>query len=78
MKEISFEAASCVAFDYSGMYLAIAGRDALTVVAPKKQYESVLTISKLPKGGASTMAWMRDATGLWVGGLKDHTLKLLK
>lgn len=78
VKEIAFEAATCIAFDHSGIYLAIAGADSLTVVAPKQSYENVLEISKLPKGGVSAMAWMRDAKGLWVAGLKDHTLKLLK
>ena len=80
VKQFAFNAATCVAFDYSGTYLAVAGADSLAVFQPKPKQdsESLLDVSKLPKGGVSTISWMRDAKGLWVGGRKDHTLKLLK
>ena len=79
VKEMESKGVSCVSFDHSGMYLAMAGAQGLDVVAPKSAYEYVLQVddgARLPKGGVSSMLWENDARGMLLGGPKDHTLKL--
>lgn len=73
-KSLDSGAATAVAFDASGLFLAVGGADA-RVYGVKQDWEVVKTWEKLPKKGVHAVAWAPEARGLLVGAA-DHNLRV--
>ena len=66
--------AAAVAFDHSGLYLAVAGADA-RVYGVKQDWKVLAQWGDVPKKGAAAVAWAADARALCVGAA-DHNLRV--
>lgn len=84
VKDIEFREPKCtIAFDYSGLYLALVGRGSFRVVAPKRDYENLLeegfdsSVSEVA-GGISSFAWDVDAKGFFIAGSGDDRVHCWK
>jgi len=73
-EEAGAAAATAVSFDHSGLFLAVGGADA-RVYGVKQDWDVVKVFDKLPKKGASAVAWGTDARSLLVG-CPDHNLRV--
>jgi pre-mRNA-processing factor 19 len=73
-KDLAAPDASFVAFDHSGLYLAVGGSQ-VNVHAVKQDWQVVNSFSDLPKKGAYCGKWGADARSLLVGA-SDHNLRI--
>mmetsp|Transcript_13631 Transcript_13631/g.29224 ORF Transcript_13631/g.29224 Transcript_13631/m.29224 type:complete len:512 (-) Transcript_13631:704-2239(-) len=72
-----YDGAACntLAFDFSGMYLAVGGADA-RIYGQKQDWSVVKTFPDMPKKGVTALRFGTDARTLFVGSA-DHNLRVI-